>query len=150
MRITDLTGSKKFPVCAVTALTFLCGLSAASTPAFASDQSGGNVNLSARVKVQCGLESTTLSVGDDANIARGAVFESCNSNRGFHVLANHRALADDERVRVIYDGATSELSPDGISPIQFRGGARHGAIPVAIQSERLQKQLTVSFALTAI
>ncbi|MEL7445021.1 MAG: hypothetical protein AAGK02_04325 [Pseudomonadota bacterium] len=122
----------------------------ASQPAYASDKSSGSFQVGARIPVVCNLDTRSFVVEEEASIVRGAMFEACNTNRGFQVFATHRTLEDNERVRVRYGFEQSELHATGFSFVAMRSGARYGAVPVQIETLQLNQPISISFSLTAV
>ena len=136
----------KFAISAVTVL----GIGVMSSSAMAASRDGADFTISVNVPIVCDIDATTFFVDKKENIVRGYVNEYCNSSRGFQVLASHRRLEVGEAVVLSYDGAESNLSRSGLSPIAFRSGARIGPVPVAISTESMQDNLSVGLSVTAI
>jgi len=111
---------------------------------------GNSMQLSLRVPAVCSLSADAVSVDPARASASAMIFESCNTSQGFDILAMHRPLLAGERAQVRYDGQTSELLANGMSPIQFRQGARYGAVPVELNTQGLSQGLSVSFAITPV
>ncbi len=122
----------------------------AATPAMAGERAQGGFRVSAQVPVSCKIEPGVFSAQDDNEVVTGTLFEACNTNRGFSVIATHRELAVGERVRVRYGRDTSDLNPGGFSLVAMRAGARFGPVPVTIQTGDIAQPISISFALTAV
>lgn len=118
--------------------------------AHASDRSNGSFRVGAQIPVVCNLETQSFVADGDSARVRGSMFEACNTNRGFQVIATHRTLDDNERVSVRYGFEHSELHPTGFSYVATRAGARYGAVPVEIDARELNQPISISFSLTAI
>lgn len=125
-------------------------LAATSQPAFAGEDAGGSMRISVRIPALCSLSSTPAVAQESGEVASSTFFESCNTNRGFQVVAFHRPLLDGEQASVTYDGAEAILRGDGFSPVQLRHGARHGPVDVRVSTRQLQSPLAVSFAMTPV
>jgi len=119
-------------------------------PALANDSAEGAMRVSARVPALCMLTSATTIASEDRAVARSTIFEICNTNRGFQVVASHRPLAQGERADVTYDGLSTPLGQSGLSVVQFRQGARHGPVDVRVATEELQSPLAISFSMTPV
>ncbi|MEP0191732.1 MAG: hypothetical protein ABJP70_14030 [Erythrobacter sp.] len=124
--------------------------SLASSAALASDRSNGSFQVGAEIPIVCNLETDTFIADQDASLVRGSMFEACNTNRGFQVIATHRTLEENERVSVRYGFERSDLHPTGFSYVATRAGARYGAVPVEIEARELNQPISISFSLTAI
>ncbi|MGB3710544.1 MAG: hypothetical protein WA985_02530 [Erythrobacter sp.] len=125
-------------------------LAAMAQPALASDNSDSGMQVSARMPVLCAISSATAMASEDDAIARSTIFESCNTNRGFQIVAFHRPLADGEQANVTYDGQRTNLERTGFSMVQFRQGARHGPVDVEVATQQLRAPLAISFAMTPV
>ncbi|MEQ5789309.1 hypothetical protein J3454_15565 [Erythrobacter sp. NFXS35] len=108
------------------------------------------MRISARIPPVCSLATSPLAVAGNETIASAVMFESCNTNQGFQVLATHRPLEPGESAKVSYDGQNSDLEVSGLSFIQFRRGARHGPVLVNVATGSLAAPLAISFALTPV
>jgi hypothetical protein len=123
---------------------------AATQPAMANEKAQSSMRISVRIPPLCSLTSSPIEVDAARAAASATFFESCNTNRGFQVIATHRQLGDSEGASVNYDGRNIALQPGGLSPVQFRQGARHGAVSVSVSGEELVAPLAVSFAMTPV
>ncbi len=123
---------------------------ATSQPAFARDNADAGMQVSARIPAMCSLSSSTTIASESQSIATSRFFESCNTNRGFQVVASYRPLVEGEQADVTYDGLSSSLEASGFSLVQFRQGARHGPVDVEVATEQLQSPLAISFAMTPV
>jgi len=121
-----------------------------SQPALADEAADSSIRVSATVPALCSLSGSSVQVTVDDQVATSTFFESCNTNRGFQVMALHRPLTNGEAASVTYDGARVPLEAEGFSQVQFRQGARHGPVDVRIATERLSAPLAVSFAMTPV
>lgn len=128
----------------------LAAIVCAAQPAMAADRSSGAYQVSARIPVSCNLDADSLVAQEGASVITGTIFESCNTNRGFQVLATHRSLGAGESVRVRYAGDMSELNQTGISVVTLRSGARFGPVPVQIDAREIDRPIAISFSLIAV
>jgi len=133
----------------------ICALSTATAafvaaPALASDSSSGSAEVTASIPVSCNIETRDFELRNDNSTVSGSVFEACNTNRGFQIVASHRALADGEDIRVLYGFNISQLRREGMSPIAMRSGARFGAVPVQIRAPSIDQPIAISFSMIAI
>lgn len=119
-------------------------------PAHASDKSSGSFQVGARIPVVCTLETQSFRAEEGASVVTGSMFEACNTNRGFQVIATHRVLDEDERVRIRYGSSTAQLHPTGFSFVTTRAGARYGMVPVRIEPQQLNQPISISFSLSAV
>ncbi|MEM7781247.1 MAG: hypothetical protein AAF697_12735 [Pseudomonadota bacterium] len=119
-------------------------------PALASDKSSGSFQVGARIPVVCTLETGTFRAEEGATVVTGSMFEACNTNRGFQIIATHRVLEQDERIRVRYGTSSAQLHPTGFSFVTTRSGARYGRVPVRIEPQQLNQPISISFSLSAV
>lgn len=132
-------------------LTLFC-LAAIALPV-AAQADGGNstgVRISATVPEVCQIEASAIAVDSATGQASTTVFEMCNSGRGFHVIASHRALEAGEQVRIDYAGEARQLDPSGTSALAYRAGPIVDRVPVSVQSTGLVQDLAISLGLTVI
>ncbi len=134
---------------AISAALFF-GAALASSPALAASQDSGGFSVSLSVPVVCDIEAADFVLDTSQNVVRGVVNEYCNSSRGFQILAGHRPLENGEQIDLDYDGTATSLDASGLSTIAFRSGARFGPVPVAIRTQGVVENLSVSFSVTAI
>lgn len=119
-------------------------------PAFASDKSSGSFQVGARIPVVCSLETQSFRAEDGAAIVTGSMFEACNTNRGFQVIATHRVLDEDERISIQYGSSMAQLQQSGFSFVTTRAGARFGPVPVRIEPQKINQPISISFSLSAV
>lgn len=121
-----------------------------AAPAHAGGSESGGFGISLTVPAICDIEANDFFLDPNSGTLVGQVAESCNSGRGFQILASHRPLGEDEAVEVSYGTQQATLDDSGLSPIAFRYGARHGMVPVSITPIVLAEAINVSFSLTAV
>ena len=136
---------RKFVFCATAG-----AMMAFTSPVLASETSQGQMRISVRVPALCTVSSANVTVDPEGDTAASTFFESCNTNRGFQLIATHRPLVQAETARVTYDGVDTSLQDGGFSPLQFRQGARYGPVAVRVSGDRLTEPLSVSFAMTPV
>ncbi|QFT76072.1 hypothetical protein [Erythrobacter sp. THAF29] len=134
----------------VSALPAVVALACAAQPAMAADKSSGSYQVSARIPVSCNIDTRSIIAQGSASVVSGTVFEACNTNSGFQVIATHRSLGEDERVQVRYGSDFSELNQTGVSYVGQRWGARFGPVPVQIDARQVDAPIAISFSLIAV
>lgn len=117
----------------------------ASSPACAE-----NFGVSASVPAYCEIDPSVLVAEAGDGAASGSVFESCNTQEGFQVVAQHRALEPNERVAFSYAGETTLLRPDGWSVVANRKGAKLGSRPIDIRYSGLVAPLSIGLSITTL
>ena len=120
-----------------------------AVPANAGETASGSARVTARVPEVCDLSAATFTVSGNRQVS-GSLFEYCNSNRGYQVLATHRRLQTNERAFVNYAGRNTELSTSGLSSVAFRSGQRVETVEVVIDARELAEPITVAFTMAAI
>jgi hypothetical protein len=108
------------------------------------------MRVSARIPVVCTISAPQLVAQQSSEIVTGTLFESCNTNRGFLIMASHRPLEQGEAASIYYDGQRSDLEAGGLSLVQSRFGARHGPVQVSVGTESLSAPIAISFAVTPV
>ncbi|MEM8695432.1 MAG: hypothetical protein AAGE05_05365 [Pseudomonadota bacterium] len=101
------------------------------------------------VPVSCEINATSILANEGDGFSSGTVFESCNSQEGFQVVAQHRWLEDTENVMFNYAGQTSQLRKDGWSLVANRLGAKHGRRFIGIRHSGLVAPLSIGLTITA-
>ncbi|MCA0979354.1 hypothetical protein LCM19_13355 [Qipengyuania flava] len=127
--------------------SLILALAICGTSAHAQQRDVGGFSASAIVPERCDIASDALSIDTDSGEVRGTLTEFCNSSRGYHILANHRSLAADEKVEIEFDGQSVVLDASGQSPIAFRSGPRMSRKPIAVRSENLDSGMAISLSL---
>lgn len=122
----------------------------ASSAALAAEAADGSLAVKARVKESCGIDASIVVLGDGSGFATGSVFESCNTQEGFQIVAQHRWLSQHERVLVNYAGQASYLQRDGWSRVATRLGAKFGTRPVSVRYSGLTQPLSLGLTITAL
>lgn len=124
-------------------------ISSFPTAAWAADPSQ-SFDIRVRVPEYCEINASTLLTSDGNGFARGTVFESCNTQEGFQVVASHRPLEQSEAVAFNYAGELSYLHEGGWSQVANRTGAKFGMRPISIQYSGLSTPLAINLTITTI
>lgn len=122
----------------------------ASSAAMAAD--GGKASFDIRVTVPeyCEINASTVLTSDGNGFASGSVFESCNTQEGFQVIASHRPLEANEAVAFNYAGELTYLRDDGWSQVANRTGAKFGMKPISVRYTALTTPLAINLTITTI
>lgn len=118
--------------------------------AFAEGEASGGFQISLTVPEICHLEASSVSIDEAMGQATASMFEMCNSDRGFTVLASYRTLESGEQVQVNYAGEVSQLNSSGLSEVAHRTGPFLGDVQVLVQSTGLTGGLAISFGMMPI
>lgn len=122
----------------------------AGAPSLAhADEPSGTLRLSARVPEYCEIRATSIIAPAGDGVATGSVFESCNTQSGFQVIASHRPLEADERAAFAYGGEVKPLSAGGSSAVANRIGAKFGSRPISVSYSALRTPLAIDLTITA-
>ena len=111
---------------------------------------GETVGVAASVPAYCEIDPSVLVAEAGDGAATGSVFESCNTQEGFRIAAQHRALAPVEHVVFDYAGERTELGRDGWSVVANRKGAKLGSRAIGLQYSGLITPLSISLSITAM
>lgn len=103
-----------------------------------------------RVPEYCEINASTLLASEGNGFATGTVFESCNTQEGYQVIASHRPLESSEAVAFNYAGELSYLRNDGWSQVANRTGAKFGIKPISVQYSALSTPLAINLTITTI
>ncbi|MGV7119243.1 hypothetical protein [Sphingopyxis sp. 550A] len=130
------------------ALLSCLACAALPTAAHASSDASTNFRISATVPEACEIVVPDLTVDTGSGLAAGTVLESCNTQRGFQVVASYRPLDPEEKITLTYAGQSNSLHADGWQVIANRAGAQYGARPVSIWHDNLAQPLTINLTIT--
>lgn len=132
-------------VCCIATLAFT------ASPSFALAENAGSqpFQVTARVPEYCEISASPVLTSSGNGVAGGTVFESCNTQEGFQVVASHRPLESGETVAFTYAGHTSYLHSDGWSQVANRTGARYGVRPISVHYSGLMTPLAISLTITS-
>ncbi|RJF93371.1 hypothetical protein [Sphingomonas cavernae] len=121
---------------------------AGATPAFAAETASGSFAVRLVVPERCEINSSPLLVSEGNGFQTGSVFESCNVQEGFQVVANYRQLAANEHVLFSYAGTTRQLGAHGWTQVANRTGAKFGTRPISVQHSGLTEPLAINLTIT--
>lgn len=107
---------------------------------------GARVQL--RVPEYCEISASPILIEETQGRTSGSIFESCNVQEGFQVVATHRELRLEESVAVNYDGIPAQLSRSGTSLVANRIGAKFGNRLLAFDYRRLEAPLIINLTIT--
>lgn len=122
----------------------------AGNPAMAAESGKGAFDVRVTVPEYCEINASTLSTSEGNGFASGSVFESCNTQEGFQVIASHRPLGANEAVAFNYAGESTYLREDGWSQVANRTGAKFGMRPISIRYSALTAPLAINLTITTI
>ena len=126
---------------------------ALATAGFATSASAAGsagFRLQASVPEVCEIHVALPIMAEEDAVVTAQVFEMCNSQRGFQVIASHRALDAEESVRIDYGGQVNELDSSGVSSLAVRHGPALRSVPVLVRSASLASALVISVGMVAI
>jgi hypothetical protein len=135
----------KLATCCITAFAF----AAVSSAAQAENTGSQSMRVTARVPEHCEINASPILATSGNGVATGTVFESCNTQEGFQVVATYRPLESGERVAFNYAGNASYLHSDGWSQVANRVGAKYGVRPIAVRYTSLGSPLAISLTITS-
>jgi hypothetical protein len=101
-----------------------------------------------RVAAYCEINASPVLTAEGDGLVTGSVFESCNTQEGFQVVASHRPLAHNEWVAFEYAGQVHYLDASGWSEVANRAGAQHGARPISVRYTSLTTPLAINLTVT--
>lgn len=116
--------------------------------ALAENGASHSFNVTVRVPEYCEINASAIVASAGNGLATGTVFESCNTQEGFQVVASYRELEASERVAFNYAGQTSYLRRDGWTQVANRMGAKHGLRPIVVQHAGLEAPLAINLTIT--
>jgi len=128
-------------------VALVAGFSAISSPALAQDGSG-SFEVNVRVPEYCEINAPQILTTDGDGMVTGSVFESCNTQDGFQVVASHRPLQGNEWVAFNYAGNVRYLKQSGWSEVANRAGAKYGERPIAVSYTSLAAPLAINLTVT--
>lgn len=128
-------------------LALVAGLAAGSTPALAQEGSG-SFGVSVQVAEFCEINAPQILAADGDGMVGGSVFESCNTQDGFQVVASHRPLESNEWVAFSYAGNVRYLNRSGWSEVANRSGAKYGERQVSVRYTSLTAPLAINLTVT--
>lgn len=130
-------------------LIVAAGFATLPASALAQQPASQSFRVTVRVPEYCEINASPILAQAGTGFAAGTVFESCNMQDGFQVVASHRQLDSGEQVAFNYAGELSYLRADGWSQVANRTGAKHGQRPIAVQYTNLAAPLSIGLTITA-
>jgi hypothetical protein len=130
--------------------TALVSMAFASTAAMAAESGKSSFDVRVTVPEYCEINGSTMLTSEGDGFASGSVFESCNTQEGFQVIASHRPLEANEAVAFNYAGELTYLRNDGWSQVANRTGAKFGFRPISIRYSALATPLAINLTITTI
>lgn len=125
-----------------------CAFTGAASPAFADESASGSFGVRVVVPAYCEVSTSPILLDQTDGFASGSVFESCNTQEGFQVMANYRELGLNERVDFSYAGMTSTLNAAGQATVANRVGAKFGVRPIGVSYSGLEAPLEINLTVT--
>lgn len=122
----------------------------AGSAAMAAESGKAAFDVRVTVPEYCEINASTLLTSEGDGFASGSVFESCNTQEGFQVIASHRPLEANEAVAFNYAGESTYLREDGWSQVANRTGAKFGMRPISIRYNALTSPLAINLTITTI
>lgn len=127
----------------------IAGVALLPTAANAEPNANSAFQMSASVPEFCEISASPLLASSGDGFVTGSVLETCNSQRGYSVVAAHRTLAASELVTFSYAGVERQLQSDGWSEVANRAGARYGVREISLRHTALTSPLIISLTVTA-
>lgn len=129
--------------------TFLlfAGASALSTSAAAEDASRA-FQVSVTVPEYCEISSSDVVASTGDGLVTASVFEACNVQSGFQVVASHRPLEQYEHATFSYAQEVRRLHSSGWSMVANRVGAQFGNRSISVQHTALSAPLSIHLTIT--
>ena len=122
----------------------------AGTAAMAAESGKAAFDVRVTIPEYCEINASTLLTSEGDGFASGSVFESCNTQEGFQVIASHRPLEANEAVAFNYAGVATYLREDGWSQVANRTGAKFGMRPISVRYSALVSPLAINLTITTI
>lgn len=130
-----------------TVLALVVGVAGLPAAALAQTQSG-SFQVSVHVPEVCEITASEVFAGSGDGVVTGSVFESCNTQAGFQIVASHRPLERSERATFTYANDVHALQANGWSLVANRIGAQYGVRPISLQHSSLSAPIAVSLTIT--
>jgi hypothetical protein len=130
-----------------TILALVVGIAGLPTVALAQNRTG-SFEVSVHVPEVCEINASEVFAGSGDGVVTGSVFESCNSQAGFQIVASHRPLERSETAIFTYANDVRALHASGWSMVANRAGAQHGARPISLRHAALSAPLAINLTIT--
>jgi hypothetical protein len=124
------------------------GICTFGSAALASAPASQGFRIQVQIPEYCEISASPILVSEENGLAVGSVFESCNIQEGFQVLASYRELLTTEAVAFTYAGHRTTLNKAGASQVANRVGAKFGNRPIAVQYQGLSSPLAINLTIT--
>ncbi|AJA07648.1 Putative secreted protein [Sphingopyxis fribergensis] len=128
----------------------LVSMAFAGSTAMAAESGKSSFDVRVTVPEYCEVNASTLMASEGNGFASGSIFESCNTQEGFQVIASHRPLEANEAVAFNYAGSLTYLRDDGWSQVANRTGAKFGMKPISIRYSALTTPLAINLTITTL
>lgn len=129
----------------------LVSMAFANNAAMAGEGSkSSSFDIRVTVPEYCEINASTMLTSEGGGFVSGTVFESCNTQEGFQVVASHRPLENNETVAFNYAGELTYLRDDGWSQVANRTGAKFGFKPISLRYSALSTPLAINLTITTI
>jgi uncharacterized membrane protein len=129
-------------------VALVAAVSAIPAPLLAQDATG-SFGVTVNVAEYCEINAPQILTAQGDGMVTGSVFESCNMQDGFQVVASHRPLEASEWVAFNYAGNVRYLKSSGWSEVANRSGAKYGERPISVSYTSLTAPLAINLTITA-
>jgi hypothetical protein len=130
-----------------TVLALVVGIAGLPAAALAQTKTG-SFQVSVHVPEVCEITASEVFAGSGDGVVTGSVFESCNSQAGFQIVASHRPLERSESAIFTYANDVHALHASGWSLVANRVGAQYGVRPISLRHSSLSAPIAVSLTIT--
>ena len=130
-----------------TVLALVVGAAGLPATALAQTQTG-SFQVSVHVPEVCEINASEVFAAPGDGIVTGSVFESCNSQAGFQIVASHRPLESSEKATFSYANDARALHASGWSMVANRVGAQYGVRPISLRHTSLSAPLAINLTIT--
>ena len=132
-----------------TILALVVGI--AGLPAVAQAQNRtGSFRVSVHVPEVCEISASEVFAASGDGVVTGSVFESCNTQAGFQIVASHRPLEGSETATFTYANDVRALHASGWTMVANRVGAQYGARPISLHHTSLSAPLAINLTITTL
>lgn len=128
-------------------LALVAGIAGLPTVALAQNR-GGSFEVSVNVPEVCEISASEMFAASGDGVVTGSVFESCNSQAGFQIVASHRPLEGGEAATLAYASDVRALHSSGWSMVANRAGAQYGRRPISLRHTSLSAPLAINLTIT--
>jgi len=123
------------------------GIAGLPTAALAQNRSG-SFEITVTVPEVCEINTSEVFAASGDGVVTGSVFESCNTQAGFQIVASHRPLERDEVATFTYANDVRSLHSSGWSMVANRVGAQYGVRPISLHHTSLSAPLAINLTIT--